>query len=55
MPLGREAGLGPGHTVLDGGPAPLHQRSTAPQFSVHVLLWPDGRPSQLLLSICRLI
>jgi len=22
MPLGREVGLGPGHTVLDGDPAP---------------------------------
>jgi len=28
MPLGMEVGLGPGHTVLDGDPAP--------QFSAHV-------------------
>jgi len=25
MPLGKEVGLGPGHTVLDGDPAPPQQ------------------------------
>jgi len=30
MKLGIEVGLGPGHIVLDGDPAPLHQRGTAP-------------------------
>jgi len=27
--LGMQVGLGPGHTVLDGDPAPLPQRGTA--------------------------
>jgi len=27
MTLGREMGLDPGHTVLDGDPAPLPQRA----------------------------
>ena len=32
--LGREVGLGPGHIVLDGDPAP--QKGHSPQFSAHV-------------------
>jgi len=36
MKLGMQVGLiGPGHTVLDGDPAPPLQ-STVPQFSAHV-------------------
>ena len=35
MKLGMAVGLGPGHIVLDGDPAPS-QRGTAPQFSAHV-------------------
>ena len=31
MPLGMEVGLGPGHTVLDGDPAPS-QNGHAPNF-----------------------
>ena len=34
--LGTEVGLGPGHIVLDGDPAPPPQRCTAPKFSAHV-------------------
>jgi len=30
MKLGTQVGLGPGHIVLDGDPAPLSQRGTAP-------------------------
>ena len=30
--LGMQVGLGPGHIVLDGDPAPLPQRGTAPNF-----------------------
>ena len=30
--LGKQVGLGPGHIVLDGDPAPLPQRGTAPNF-----------------------
>jgi len=36
MPLGTEIGLGLRDTVLDGDPAPLRQRCTAPQFSANV-------------------
>jgi len=36
MKRGMKLGLGPGHIVLDGDPAPLHQRCTVPQFSAHV-------------------
>jgi len=49
-----EIGLGQGHIVLDGDPAPLHvkgHRSRLPLFDP-CLLWPNGRPSQLLLSSC---
>ena len=35
MKLGMEVGLGPGHIVLDGDPAPP-QRGTASQFLAHV-------------------
>jgi len=43
MPLGREVGLCPGHTVLDGDPAPLPQRGTAlAPFFGPCLLWPNA-------------
>jgi len=32
MTLGMQVGLGPGHNVLDGDPAPLRQRGAAPNF-----------------------
>jgi len=35
MKLGVLVGIGPGHIVLDGDPAPRPQRGTAPQFSAH--------------------
>jgi len=41
MPLGTEVGLGPGHIVLDGNPAPS-EGAQPPNF---LLLWPNGRPS----------
>ena len=47
--LGMQVGLGPGHIVLDGDPAP--QRGTYPIFSP-CLLWPNDRQSQLLLGSC---
>ena len=31
-----EAGLGPGHIVLDGDPAPLPQKGDRAQLSAHV-------------------
>ena len=36
MKLGTEVGLGPGHIVLDGDPAPPPQKGHSPQFSAHV-------------------
>ena len=36
MKLSMQVGLGPGHTELDGDPAPLPQRGTAPQFLAHI-------------------
>jgi len=37
MALGMEEGLGPGHIVLDGEPAPLSHKGgrAPPQFSAH--------------------
>jgi len=31
-----QVGLGPGHNVLDGDPAPLPQRGTAPQLLAYI-------------------
>jgi len=36
MKLGVQVGLGPGHIVLNGDPAPPPQRVTAPQFLAHI-------------------
>jgi len=49
MPLGTETGLGPGDIVLDGTQLPHAQQP--PLFGPR-LLWPNGRPSQQLLSSC---
>ena len=45
MPLGIEVGLGPGHIVLDGDPAPSRKRPHTPVFGT-CLLWPNGRIDQ---------
>jgi len=54
MPRGTEVGLdlGPCDIVLDGDPAPLKRRHSTPVFFGPSLLWPNGRPSQILLSAC---
>ena len=52
MPLGMEVGLGPGHSELDGDPAPPRKGAQQPSLSGPCLLWPIGRPSQQLLSSC---
>jgi len=53
MPLGTEVGLGPGHIVLDGDPAPTpFERAQQPPLFGRCLLWPNGFPPQLLLSTC---
>jgi len=50
MKLGMEEGFGPLHIVLEGDPAPPPKKwAQRPIFSP-CLLWPNGRPSQLLLS-----
>jgi len=55
MSLGREVGLVPGQTVLDGDPPPLPKGAQPPPVFGVCLLWPNGRPSQLLLSNCSLM
>ena len=37
--LGKEVGLGPGHTVLDGDSAPPPKRGTTPNFGAYLLWW----------------
>ena len=39
MPLGMQVGLGPGHIVLDGDPAPLPQKGRRPPIFGPCLLW----------------
>jgi len=53
-PLGKEVGLVPGDIVLDGDPASISRRKGAQQPPLFgpCLLWPNGRPSQILLSSC---
>jgi len=52
MPLGKEVGLVPGHIVLDGDPVGIQPpQQPLPTFGP-CLLWPNGRPSQQLLSSC---
>jgi len=38
MALGMEVGLGPGHIVLDGDPAPLLKKGAESQFSAHFIV-----------------
>ena len=52
MPLSMGIGLDPGHIVLDGDLATPQKGGTAAWISGRCLLWPNGRPSQLLLSTC---
>jgi len=52
MPVGTEVGLGPGNIVLDGNPAPPKEGHSPPIFGLR-LLWPNGGPSQLLVSSCK--
>jgi len=55
-PLGTEVGLGPGHIALDRDPArqlrPHRKGHSSPVLFGRCLLWPNGRPSQQLLSSC---
>jgi len=45
MKLGMQVGLGPGHIMLDGDPAPLPKKGTQPPITPifgACLLWPNG-------------
>ena len=42
MKLGMQVGLGPGHTVLDGDPAPLPKGAQPPPILGPYLLWPNS-------------
>jgi len=46
MPLGMEVGLGPGHTLLDGDPAPPKGAQKPPLLFGPYLLWPNGYMDQ---------
>jgi len=46
-----DVGLGLGDFVLDGDPVPPKGAQPLPIFGA-CLLWPNGRPSQLLLGSC---
>jgi len=50
MPLCKEVGLGPGHIVLDGDPKVTQPPQQPLSAFGPCLLWPNGRPSQQLLS-----
>jgi len=52
IPLGMEVGHGQGDIVLGVCPAPPPQMGYSPKIFCPCLLWPNGRPSQLLLSSC---
>jgi len=56
MPLGKEVDLGPSDIVLEY-PVPPPQKGDTVPFLVFgaCLLWPHGRPSQLLLSAEHLL
>ena len=51
MTLATKVGLGLQHIRLDGDPAPLERGTAAATFRP-CLLWPNGRPSEQLLSSC---
>ena len=53
MPLGTKVDIDPGHIVLDGDPAtPSAKGAQQPPTFWPISTWPNGRPSQLLLSSC---
>ena len=42
MALDMEVGLGPGHIVPDGDPAPVPQNGAEPPIFGPFLFWPNG-------------
>ena len=55
MPVGREVDVAAGDTVLDGDPAPTKKGHSTPPLFGPCLMWPNGRPCQLLLNTCFLL
>jgi len=55
IPLGMEVGLGPGDIVLNGESSTKRGTAAPPPLIGPCLLWPNGRPSQQLLSSCLFI
>jgi len=53
--VGTEVDLGPGQVVLDGAHSFPRKRAQQPRPFGPCLLWPNGRPSQLLLITCSSI
>jgi len=58
MKLGMQVGLGPGHIVLGGDPAPPPLKGHIPQFSPHIcccmdqdVTWYGGRPRPRRLCV----
>jgi len=50
MKLGMQVGLGPGHIVLDGDPAPPLQKGHSPlQFSAHICC--DQRAARIKMPL----
>jgi len=54
MQLGTEVGIGPGH-IGRWGPIPPRKGHSSPPLFGRCLSWPNGRPSQLLLSSCYVV
>jgi len=52
MPLATKVGRGPGHIVLHMEIRRSPKGTQSPPIFGACLLWPNGRPSQLLLSTC---
>jgi len=46
MKLGMQVGLGPGHIVLDGNPAPPPPKENTPLIFGPFLFWPNGSMDQ---------
>jgi len=51
MPLGKEVGLGPGHTVLDGDPVGTQRLPAFRPMSVVAKRSPVSTTAELLLSL----
>jgi len=51
MKLGMQVGLGPGHIVLDGNPAPSPPKGHGPQFTAHVCCGQTAGWIKMLLGV----